>query len=161
MTINVRQKGQEGEREVAKILNAIVAEVRLNKGYPAYAKEDEIFQRNQNQSAVGGDDLTNPIDLSIEIKRQEALSVGSWWRQCVTSASRKQGLPILAYRQSRKKWNVVMHASLPLQPKNTSSGYASMDNIMVTLSMEDFKSWFRAYYEKQLVRGYQGDGNAN
>jgi hypothetical protein len=82
MGINVRTKGAEGEREVAKMLNAIVATVRKELDLPQYATMDELFQRNQNQSAVGGADLSNNLGLEIEVKRQEALSVNSWWKQC-------------------------------------------------------------------------------
>lgn len=88
MTINVRQKGQEGEREIAKILNAIVAKVRDEFKLSQYATRDELFQRNQNQSAVGGSDLSNPLYLDIEVKRQEDLSVNSWWKQCIEAAER-------------------------------------------------------------------------
>ena len=69
MTINVRTKGQTGEREVAKLLNAIVAKVRAKNALPKLATIDELFQRNQNQSAVGGSDLSNPLYLDIERKK--------------------------------------------------------------------------------------------
>ena len=98
MTINVRQKGQEGEREIAKILNQIVATVQAERQLPKYETRDELFQRNQNQSAVGGSDLSNPMGLEIEIKRQEALSVNTWWKQCVESAARTGGVPVLMFR---------------------------------------------------------------
>jgi len=156
VAINVRTKGQEGEREFAKILNDIVAQVRHRMGYPVYKEDDKIFQRNQNQSAVGGDDLSNPVKLAIEIKRQEALSVGAWWKQCVASAERTGGIPILAYRQNRKKWNVVMKGAFPLEP-DQSSCYVTMDGIAAQMDLDSFRAWFRAYYERKLEQGYHGD----
>lgn len=145
MTINVRQKGQEGEREIAKILNAIVAKVRDEFKLPQYATRDELFQRNQNQSAVGGSDLSNPLYLDIEVKRQEDLSVNSWWKQCIESADRSGGIPILIFRQNRKAWRVCMLADLPLQPTNASC-YTCMAGIRVEVDIETFKKWFKLYY---------------
>lgn len=145
MAINVRTKGQEGEREIAKILNGIVAEVRREMGLPVYAIIDELFQRNQNQSAVGGSDLASPLPLEIEVKRQEALSIGSWWKQCVGSAERTGGIPILAFRQNRKSWRIVLHGDIPLQPTG-SSCYASLGNCRVEIDMDTFRQWFRSYY---------------
>lgn len=146
MTINVRTKGAEGEREVAKMLNAIVATVRSARGLPKLAVEDEIFQRNQNQSAVGGSDLTCPMPLEIEVKRQEALSINTWWKQTVASANRTGGIPILIFRQNRKKWRVCMLADIPLQPKGASA-YQSIAFQRVEMDLDTFKSWFKAHYE--------------
>ena len=147
MTINVRQKGQEGEREIAKILNLIVAKVRDECKLKQYAKEDELFQRNQNQSAVGGSDLSNPLYLEIEVKRQEDLSVNSWWKQCITSAERTGGIPILIFRQNRKKWRVCMQAELPLFPE-CSKKYLAMPRVRVEVELDTFKEWFKMYYSE-------------
>lgn len=145
MSINVRTKGQEGEREVAKILNAIVATVRNEQKLPQYATQDELFQRNQNQSAVGGSDLSCPIPLEIEIKRQEQLSVNTWWKQCVASAERTGGIPILIFRQNRKAWRILMYGDIPLQPQG-SSCYATLGPVRVEIDLDTFKSWFKNYY---------------
>lgn len=140
MAINIRQKGAEGERQVLQMLNKIVAEVRAEKGLSIFDTRDEPFQRNQNQSAVGGDDLTNPYSLSIEVKRQEALSVGSWWKQCIESASRTKGVPILIFKQNRKKWRVCVSNYLYI----TDSKY--IGPVMVEIHLDIFKEWFREYY---------------
>lgn len=145
MSINVRTKGQEGEREVAKLLNGIVAKVRDELKLPQYATQDELFQRNQNQSAVGGSDLSCPMPLDIEIKRQEALSVNTWWKQCVASAERTGGIPILIFRQNRKAWRVCMYADIPLQPTG-SSCYSSLGPCRVEIDIDTFKAWFKTYY---------------
>lgn len=150
MTINVRQKGQEGEREIAKILNSIVAKARDELKLKQYAKEDELFQRNQNQSAVGGSDLSNPLFLEIEVKRQESLSVGSWWSQCITSAERTGGIPILVFRQNRKPWRVCMQTELLLFPE-FSKQYKAMPRVRVEVDMDIFKQWFKMYYIEWLI----------
>jgi len=149
MTINVRTKGQEGEREIAKILNLIIADVRAAYKLPQYATNDELFQRNQNQSAVGGADLSNPMNLEIEIKRQEQLSVNTWWKQCVTSAGRTGGLAILVFRQNRKSWRVCLEGELPLQPAGTGT-HSSIGPCRVEVDLDTFKAWFKAYYTKWL-----------
>lgn len=145
MTINIRTKGQIGEREIAKMLNSVVTDVRKERGLPLYEVRDELFQRNQLQSAVGGDDLTNPLGLSIEVKRQETLSIPVWWKQTLESASRADGIPILIYRQNRKKWQVMMYGAIFLQ-RTGDQRYTCP----VGLGIEDFKSWFRLYYIQQL-----------
>lgn len=153
MGINIRQKGQEGEREIAKMLNLIVKQVRGELGLPLYETKDEIFQRNQNQSAVGGSDLSNPLSLEIEVKRQEALSVGSWWKQCVTSAERTDGIPILIFRQNRKPWRVCLFVEIPLQTSfNQVSDYSFMSRVKAEIDIDTFKHWFRVYYKKWLAR---------
>ena len=143
--INVRTKGAEGEREVAKMLNAIVATVRREQDLPQYSIEDELFQRNQNQSAVGGSDLTCPMPLEIEVKRQEALSINTWWKQTIVSANRTNGIPILIFRQNRKKWRVCMLADIPLFPMGSNS-YQSIAGQRVEMDLDTFKGWFKAHY---------------
>lgn len=149
MGANPRTKGQSGEREIADMLNSIIAEVRKGEGLAVFDKRDEPFQRNQNQSAVGGDDLTNPICLSIEVKRQEQLSVNSWWKQCLASSERFGNVPILLFRQNRKKWRCCMLAEVPLQPPGVAN-YKSIGPVMVEVPIETFKSWFITYYKSWL-----------
>lgn len=139
MGINIRQKGQQGEREISKMLNDIVDEVRQAYGYPPIPEKDKPFQRNQNQSAVGGSDLSNPFGLEIEVKRQEQLSVNSWWKQCVASAERTGGRPILIYRQNRKAWQVRMTANLQLGDTSYIVAPANVD-------LDAFRQWFRQFY---------------
>lgn len=147
MSINVRQKGAEGEREVAKALEAIIRKAYNDLGYPL--PDTAIVQRNQNQSAVGGSDLTNTYGLAIEVKRQEALSVNTWWKQCVASAERNGELPVLVYRQNRKAWHVVMRGELPLPAVNGSMG-ATM-SVVMDISWEQFLQWFALYVKRKLL----------
>lgn len=150
MGANARDKGQRGEREIADMLNLIVSEVRSSKGYPPFETRDGLFQRNQNQTAVGGSDLSNPLSLEIEVKRQEQLSINAWWKQTLESAARTDGIPILIFKQKYKPWRVVMLGSIPLQPASASS-YRTMEGVRVELSVDDFKTWFRTYYSRFLA----------
>lgn len=107
MSINIRQKGQGGEREVCDWLNAILTKVLQDEGFQQPLKP--VFQRNQNQSAVGGSDITNPFLLCIEVKRQEQIDLNGWWKQCETAAKQFGGRPIVIFRQNgKRKWRILM-----------------------------------------------------
>lgn len=150
MSINVRQKGQSGEREVADMLNFIIYQVMKELGYPEEEalKGMTTVQRNQNQSAVGGNDLTNCLGLSIEVKRQEALSVPAWWRQCVTVAERNGEVPVLIYRQNRKPWHIrtLFWVSVPKGGQVQIIGEMDLDN---------FKRWFAEWVKQSLLSGVE------
>ncbi len=143
---NIRTKGQSGEREVQKIMNDIVIEIYKEQNRPPLEERDLPFQRNQNQSAVGGSDLSNPFALEIEVKRQEALSIGSWWKQCVASAERTGGVPILIFRQSRQKWRVIMFGELEISVPGSGDHINGLQKVQVEISLADFKLWWRTYF---------------
>lgn len=138
MGINIRQKGANGEREICQILNNILVEVLKERGYSQEIldKVATQVQRNQNQTAVGGCDLVGTFQLAIEIKRQEALAVNTWWRQCTASADHLGAIPVLLYRQNRGKWNCVMPGAILLP-----SGREVMARVEV--SFESFLVYFK------------------
>jgi hypothetical protein len=156
MGINIRQKGAEGERQVAKALNEVIAAVLREQQWSPeiIAGCEKCVQRNQNQSAVGGCDLSNVFGLAIEVKRQEQLSVNSWWTQCVASAARNREFPVLVYRQNRQSWSVIMYGSLalPLVNDNPISMPRSM-SARVEVSWEDFLLWFTGWVRHKLLNG--------
>lgn len=156
MGIDVRQKGAEGEREVAKILNAIIVEVMTAMAYPAEQVEAAArsVQRNQNQTAVGGCDLTNVFGMAVEVKRQEALSIGTWWRQCVAAAERNNELPVLMYRQNRKAWHVRTYAWLAL-PGVDPGSWSRQKRIVAEFDMDTFKAWFAQWVQGKLEQGWE------
>jgi hypothetical protein len=157
MGINIRQKGAEGERQVAKALNAVLLDVLSRQDWTpeAIAACKNCIQRNQNQSAVGGNDLNNVFGLGIEIKRQEQLSVNTWWTQCVQGASRNGEFPVLVYRQNNRPWNVVMYGSLALPRYNEGAGSAAFNSrtARVTIEWDDFLAWFGLWVERKLANG--------
>jgi len=147
---NIRVKGQTGERQVQKLMNDVVIKVRAEQGLPVLEDRDLPFQRNQNQSAVGGSDLSNPYGLEIEVKRQEALSVGSWWKQCVASAARSGGIPILIFKQNRKKWRVIMEVEIKIAPPGRTLANG-LTNIQAEISTDDFLIWWEAYLKDHML----------
>lgn len=148
MGINIRHKGAEGEREAYKLMNDIACNVMTELEFPA----DQIqaartgIQRNQNQTAVGGCDLSNCYGLAVEVKRQEALSVGTWWKQCVTSAARNNEMPVLMYRQNRKAWRFRTWAWIPLADGKHVRAEVEFD-------LDTFKVWFYAWVKAALLNG--------
>lgn len=148
-SINVRQKGAKGERDLATDLNEIVHEILTRAGYPA--PEKPTVQRNQNQSAVGGKDLTGTFGLAIEVKRQEQLSINSWWKQCEASADRLNEFPVLIYRQNGKPWRVVLYLWGQL-PQAKFSNPAAI-KMRAEIDYESFKSWFRSWVRVRVDDG--------
>ena len=150
MGINIRQKGASGEREICDLLNDIIQKVMRSMDYSAeeVIKAGKTVQRNQNQTAVGGNDLTNTFGLSIEVKRQEQLAINTWWKQTVEAADRNLEHPVLLYRQNGKKWNCV------------TMGYLELPNskfvkIRMAIDFEDFKTWFEKWVFEKLTTGHE------
>lgn len=149
-SINVRAKGANGEREIADALNYIIYQQMklLGMSEQEALKGMTTVQRNQNQSAVGGNDLTNVLGLSVEVKRQETLSIPAWWRQCVVAANRNNEVPVLVYRQNRKAWQVMTKMFVPLPN-------GSQVPVEAIMSFEDFKKWFALWAFQQIAAGYE------
>lgn len=142
--INIRSKGATGEREVADALNAVLRDVRIAVGAPL--PEKASVQRNPLQSAVGGNDLTGTLGMSIEIKRQENLSVNTWWEQCKRAAEPHQELPVLLYRQNGKKWRAVTLVWLALPDGSQVMKRAEFE-------WTTFLEWWREWCIIKLTKG--------
>lgn len=149
MPIHVVNKGKEGEREVVRELNSMLARVLQSQEWPSGVIEaaQKCIQRNQNQTAVGGCDLSNTFGLAIEIKRQEALSIETWWKQCLAAAQRNNEWPVLIYRQNHKPWKCITFVNIPL-PGSRHTG-----NVRAEMSWEDFKAWFYIWVYYKLIAG--------
>lgn len=107
MYINV--KGKNGELEFAKWL-----EENLDL--------EKKLKRNIEQVREGGADITCLKPFLFEVKRCEKLDLFSWWGQIKRAADNynKQNkiltnndfrMPIVAFRQNRKKWEFLISAS--------------------------------------------------
>lgn len=140
-----KSKGDGGEREICKMLNDIILPLLDKHGIER--PDVDVVQRNKNQAAVGGNDLTNTFGLSIEVKRQEQLNINTWWNQCTEAAKRNNEHPVLLYRQNKRKWKCVTYllAELP--------GELSFVQVRGEMSEDDFKAWFRNWVDKKLRKG--------
>lgn len=81
-----RSKGQRGENELAALLSDEL-------GIP--------IKRMLGQERDGGADL-HVGPLRVQVKRCETVRLAEWWRQ--TCADAVGGIPVLAYRASRRPW---------------------------------------------------------
>lgn len=154
MGINIRQKGAEGERQVIKMLTPIIQDVMRAMEFPqekidAAAK---MVQRNQNQSAVGGNDLSNTFGLSIEVKRQEQLAINTWWAQCEAAAARNNELPVLIFKQNNKPWRFITLGFLHVPAER---GAWSSVRARVEFNEDTFKKWFAEWVRGQLLNGWE------
>lgn len=141
---NIRVKGASGEREICDALNNIYRELyeELNLEYP----EKPLAQRNSNQSAVGGDDISNTCNYSIEVKRHETPKVNQWWEQTCASAAETGKMPCLLYRANRQKWRCVMLV-------NPIRWYASEDlfKVRAEMSFDDFLMFFKNHARQYII----------
>lgn len=151
MPIDSRKKGIKGEQEIANLMNGLVAEVRDQLGLSVLESKDRIFQRNQNQTAVGGYDLSNSLFLAIEVKRGESLYIDKWWEQCMDQAKSQGHIPVLLFRQNRKAWRCCMQGGIYFHPAtDESTDDLVMGPVRVEVTINSFKEWFRAYYNAWL-----------
>lgn len=149
--INVVEKGKNGERELYHVLNGIVMQAMRELGFP----EDQVtraattIQRNQNQSAVGGADLTNTFGLAIEVKRQEILNINSWWNQVKAAAARNDEKPVLIFRQNHKAWRVIVEGGIPLP------GNQWLAPIRMEMDWGMFMVYFKELVKRKIRMGDQ------
>jgi Holliday junction resolvase len=139
----IRNKGAVGEREIKDRFIAAMAWIEAQfviEGEP----QSEKVKRNSTQSDRGGHDLIGIPGLCIEVKRQEALSVGSWWEQAVTQATRFGGLPVLIYRQNKRAWRVRTWGALHL---DGASAWA-----VVECELEEFMRFYGSVYFEWLLK---------
>ena len=150
--VNIRTKGANGEREICDKLNSILESLLLRMALPLPPKP--VFQRNQNQSAVGGSDITNPFGLCIEVKRHETLNVTAWWGQVLVASKEFGGVPVLLYRQSgKRKWNCVLMTQLAMRDDHTKSM-----TVQSTIDDETFSLWVEKWmYEWIMKNGWRND----
>lgn len=102
MTINVRNKGANGEREVCDLLQPIVDAVAAKRGLIA-----PRLRRNVEQCQVGGEDIVGLPWYSIEVKRCERVELDKWWRQACVQATRRASGSTAWDALARGGWRVV------------------------------------------------------
>jgi hypothetical protein len=102
--INVRSKGQRGERDFIKIIQRAADQV-LGEGVIHYT-------RNIEQTRNGGADVCCDVEMydcySFEVKTQEKLLLNKWWQQAFRQGRDSERVPVLAYKQSRQPWLIMM-----------------------------------------------------
>ena len=95
MTINSRQKGARGERELCKWLMDNLP------GVPE-------LSRTLDQARDGGADIMLLPPFAIEVKRCQVIEIEKWWKQAEIQAEQTGRIPLLAYRANRKPWTFCL-----------------------------------------------------
>jgi Holliday junction resolvase - archaeal type len=95
-----RNKGQRGERELARLLEGELGV--------------EVTRRLM-QTRDGGHDLDG-LPVALEVKRQDVPRVREWWEQTCRQAEAAKLTPVLAYRANRQCWRFVVPAALLCAP---------------------------------------------
>ena len=92
MSRSERDKGANGEREVAAVFRA--------HGFDC----DRV--PNSGGLRLKGD-LYGTLPVHVEVKRQERLQLWQWWEQAASEAV--DGVrPVLAFRRNRSEWLAVV-----------------------------------------------------
>ena len=126
--MNIRKKGANAELELAKV---IMTGLRDHHGI------EVDMTRNLEQVRSGGHDLNGLPHFSIEVKRQEKLSINTWWAQACTQAEELGRVPVLAYRQNFKDWNFVLPlASINSMFNDEAEKYSG--NHRMTIDLDSF-----------------------
>lgn len=103
--VNPRNKGSDGEREAAAWLQK-----NLNLEHTPQRNLEQVRFKGNGRVQLGMD-LIGIEPFCIEIKRQEILTLRSWWIQCVVASKNIPGaVPVVMYRQNRKKWKFLISA---------------------------------------------------
>jgi len=97
--INANEKGKRGERELAKMLQALFG---------------AACRRGQQYSGIEGEDVVGLEGIHIECKRVEKLNVLNAVEQAVRDAA-GDVIPIVCHRKDKKPW--LMTVELALVPE--------------------------------------------
>lgn len=92
-----RAKGAAGERELCKW---------LDENFELESKAE----RNLDQVRSGGIDIITSLPVVFEVKRCESLDLTKWWIQAKAAAEIVSKVPVVAFRQNRKKWEFLIGA---------------------------------------------------
>lgn len=91
--INSRNKGAEGERELARYLS--------EKGYPS---------RRGQQFSGGKDspDVVSSLPFHIECKRVERLKIYEAIKQAIRDSQGSEKMPLVIHRKNREDWLAIL-----------------------------------------------------
>lgn len=147
--INVRAKGQRGERQVVQLLQAVVDKIRAK-----YHAEPLTLQRNALQAHLGGADLHGLQGFAVEVKHVEVEAVSQWWKQTVRQAEQlathgTPHVPVLFYRASHKPWRVKFRAYVQT-PRDRD-----LIELDIETELADFLEWFENAYDEIMSEWVQ------
>ena len=139
--VSGQNKGKRGEREIKDNFVDLMQKVEATKQLKGVS---EFVKRNTTQSDRGGDDIVGIPLLSIEVKRQEALALNTWWKQAEQQGFKLKLQPVLIYRQNRKAWRVQTYTFL-FNPAVASTKWVRAD-----MELDSFLAWYAEVYAEWL-----------
>lgn len=145
--VNIRTKGQNGEREAIRLLTDWATQVTDSLGLPPV-----VLTRNLEQPRGGGYDLTGIDWLAVEIKRHENLQVSQWWKQAVKQAKDHQ-IPFLMYRQNRTQWRFRLLACVYHSGRLGHYHSGRLGHYPVDMAAADAQRWFQTELWVRLRKG--------
>lgn len=89
--INSRDKGANGERELARLIR--------ERGYDV--------RRGQQYNGLEGEDVVGLDYIHIEVKRVEQLNIDKAMEQAIRDSKNNQ-IPAVFHRKNHKKWKVTL-----------------------------------------------------
>lgn len=92
--INSRNKGKEGELELAALLRA--------HGYPSARRGQQHMGGPDSPDVLGG-----PDEFHLECKRVETGNLYNWLSQAKRDAA-KGKIPVVAHRKNNKDWVAIL-----------------------------------------------------
>jgi len=102
--VNPRTKGQTGEREFARWMK-----LKLHLEHEPQRCLEQVRFKGGGRIQQGMD-LVGCPPFCVEVKRQEKLSLRSWWCQAVAATTPEYPHPVVAFRQNRGKWAILISA---------------------------------------------------
>lgn len=114
-----RNKGSRGELEFLALMGEELG---------------QELRRNLLQTRESGCDCLCLKGYAIEVKRVERLAIPAWWRQAVRQAESVGAEPMLAFRQNRKDWRILL---------KTETGYRETTIIGAAEAVRE--KWNRLY----------------
>lgn len=93
MTINSRQKGARGERELAEFLRDHGVEARRGQQFSGGTDSPDVV------SSLSG--------IHLECKRKESGNPYNWLSQAISDAG-GENIPVVAHRRNRQDWIVIL-----------------------------------------------------
>lgn len=122
MTINGKQKGARGEREVVKLLKSWWAQVEPTAEFyrqPLSGGWGSLNVRGKLRACGDIGTTSETFCFTVEVKLRESWSpealaaghrspVWRWWMQAVKAAKEEGNIPLLIFRKNRYPWHIII-----------------------------------------------------
>jgi Holliday junction resolvase len=123
--MHVKSKGSAGEREFANILQDIFPKLEIS--------------RNIDQVRDGGADIIAVEPFAVEVKRCQTLLINNWRKQAVSQVTKRNPIPVIAYRQNRRQWRIQLPVNAIVKKRYKHKHRNAHDVEWMEVSLNYFK----------------------